>query len=67
MWGGSAEEEQEEEQQEQQEQEKYDFKAHLAGWSQLARVWATSWEFLEHLTFYLLVIVTSLEYTANQT
>ena len=31
-WGGSAEQE--------EQQEKYDFKAHIAGWSELARVWA---------------------------
>ena len=28
--------------------------------------WETSWEFLEHLTSYFLLLVTSPEYTANQ-
>ena len=35
-WGGSTEEEEQRE----EEQEKYIFKAHLAGWSELARVWS---------------------------
>ena len=38
-WGGSAEQQREEE--EVEEQEKHDFKAYLAGWSELGMVWAT--------------------------